>query len=270
VYDSILIPVSRTTNMKFVLEFVNRFLNDGGRITFLHVIVADALPVSPGEWRQALNAIATTHALATAAEADYKVRNAESIVGGILAEADSAAATAAGYDLILFANSTYRKHVNHLFGTKVDEVIRRSPVEVVVLSYRDDMPLRYRKILVPTSGYRHALRAARLAEVLARGQAGEVTVLYVGADGDDLKDIFGPIARDLKANGVNYRAIFRHGPVVETIADEANKGYDLAMIGATERPAYYQFVTGSTADRLIKKLPCPVLMVKTLKGFGEN
>jgi nucleotide-binding universal stress UspA family protein len=251
--------------MKFVLEFVNRFLNVGGRITFLHVIVSDALPVSPGEWRQALNAISTTHMLATTAEIDYKVKNAESIIAGILDESGRG-----GYDLILFANSTYRKHVNHLFGNKIDEVIRRSPVEVVVLSYRDDMPLRYRKILVPTSGYRHALRAARLAEVLSREHAGEVTVLYVGADGDDLKDIFGPIARDLKANGVRYRAIFRHGPVVETIADEAGKGYDLAMIGATERPAYYQFVTGSTADRLIKKLPCPVLMVKTLKDFGDQ
>lgn len=264
-YDSILIPVSRTTNMKSVLEFVNQFLNEGGRISFLHVLESDALPVSPGEWRQALNAISTSHLLASAAEADYKVRKAESIVAGILDQAGRDR-----YDLILFANSTYRKHVNHLFGNKIDEVIRRSPAEVVVLSYRDDMPLKYRKILLPTSGYRHALRAARLAEALAERHAGEITVLYVGADGDDLKDVFGPISGDLKAKGLKHRIIFRHGPVVDAIVDEAGKGYDLTMIGATERPAYYQFVTGSTADRLIKKLPCPVLMVKTLKGFDER
>jgi nucleotide-binding universal stress UspA family protein len=63
---------------------------------------------------------------------------------------------------------------------------------------------------------------------------------------------------------------FRHGPVIEAIVDEAQKGYDLVMIGATERPAYYQYITGSTADSLIRKLPCPVVMVKTLKSFDES
>ncbi len=271
-YDRILIPVSRTTNMKFVLEFVNRFINAGGRITFLHVIATDALPVSPGEWRQALNAISTTHLLTTVTEIDYKVKMAESITGGIVDEAGAATAgsAGAGYDLILFANSTYRKHVNHLFGNKIDEVIRRSPVEVVVLSYRDDMPMRYRKILVPTSGYRHALRATRLAEVLAKAHDSDVTVLYVGPEKDDPKAILGPVADDLKSNAIRYRMAFRHGPVVETILDEAEKGYDMVMIGATERPAYYQYVTGSTADTLIRKLPCPVVMVKTLKSFEES
>ncbi|MGE5548878.1 MAG: universal stress protein [Bacillota bacterium] len=251
--------------MKFVLEFVKHFLNNSGRITFLHVTVSDVLPVSPGEWRQALNAISTTHMLAATSEVDYKVRNAESVTGGILTEAGKG-----GYDLILFANSTYRKRASHLFGGKVDEVIRRTPVEVVVLSYRDDMPLKYRKILLPTSGYRHALRAARLAEVLAKRHDSDVTVLYVGNDKEDPKAIFGPVADDLKASGVRHRVLFRHGPVVETIVNEAERGYDLVMIGATERPAYYQYVTGSTADSLIRKLPCPVVMVKTLKRFEES
>ena len=36
------------------------------------------------------------------------------------------------------------------------------------------------------------------------------------------------------------------------------------MIGATERPAYQEFLLGSTADRLVRDAPCPVLMVKTV------
>jgi nucleotide-binding universal stress UspA family protein len=251
--------------MKYVLEFVRQFLNRGGRITFIHVVVSDVLPVSPGEWRQALNAISTTHMLAATSEVDYKVRNGESIPKGILDEAGKG-----GYDLILFANSTYRKHASHLFGGKIDEVIRRTPVEVVVFSYQDDMPLKYRKILIPTSGYRHALRATRLAEVLAKMHDSDVTVLYVGADKEDPKAILEPVADDLKNNAIRYRMVFRHGPIVDTIADEAGKGYDMVMIGATERPAYYQYVTGSTADSLIRKLPCPVVMVKTLKSFEES
>lgn len=251
--------------MKYVLEFVKHFLTAGGRITFLHVVVSDILPVSPGEWRQALNAISTTHMLTAMSEVDYKVRNSESIVKGVLDEAGKG-----GYDLVLFANSTYRKHASHLFGNKIDEVIRRSPVEVVVLSYRDDMPIKYRKILIPTSGYRHALRATRLAEVLAKSHDSDITVLYVGADKEDPRVVFEPIDGDLKVNEIRHRMLFRHGPVVEAIVDEAEKGYDLVMIGATERPAYYQYITGSTADSLIRKLPCPVVMVKTLKSFEES
>ena len=106
--------------------------------------------------------------------------------------------------------------------------------------------------------------------MLAKSHDSDITVLYVGADKEDPRDIFQPIDGDLKVNEIRHRMLFRHGPVVEAIVDEAEKGYDLVMIGATERPAYYQYITGSTADSLIRKLPCPVVMVKTLKSFEES
>ena len=270
VYKKILIPVSRTTNMKNIMEFVNHYLHEKGKITFLHVTVSKVIPISPGEWRRALNAISTTHMLKAEGgmEVYYAVKNGSSIADGIIEEARSG-----DYDLILFANSTYRKHLNHLFGNKIDEVIRKSPVETAVVSYRDDMPMKYDRILVPTSGYKHALRAARMAEMLAIKYESEVTVLYVGSEKDDPKSIINPVGADLKDNNIKHRMIFRTGPVVETIIDEAEKGYDLMAIGATERQQPYNFIIGSTADRLIKKSPCPVLMVKTvneLDGSSQN
>jgi nucleotide-binding universal stress UspA family protein len=249
--------------MKYIMEFVNQFLHTGGKITFLHVTVSNLIPISPGEWRKALNAISTTHMLKAEGgmEVFYAVKNAPSIVSGVLEEV-----TAGDYDLILFANSTYRKHLNHLFGNKIDEIIRKSPVETAVISYRDDMPLKYDRILVPTSGYKHAFRAARMAEMLSHKYGGEVTVMYVGTEKDDPKSILHPLATDLKNNGVKHRLIFKSGPIVETILEEAARNYDLVAIGATERQQPYNFITGSTADRLIKKLPCPVLMVKTVNS----
>lgn len=262
-YKKILIPVSRTTNMKHIMEFVNHFLAADGKITFLHVTVSNIIPISPGEWRKALNAISTTHMLKAEGgmEVYYAVKNSSSIGTGILSEIRSG-----DYDLVLFANSTYRKHLNHLFGNKIDEIIRSSPVETAVFSYRDDMPLKYDRILVPTSGYKHALRAARMAEVLSKKYGGEITVMYVGLKEDDPKAILEAIATDLKSNGIKHRIVFRTGPVVDTILTEAEKGYDLMAIGATERQQPYNFIIGSTADRLIKKSPCPVLMVKTVNS----
>ncbi|CAJ38097.1 predicted universal stress protein A [Methanocella arvoryzae MRE50] len=260
VYKKILIPVSRTTNMKYIMEFVNHFLHEGGKITFLHVTVSNTIPISPGEWRRALNAISTTHMLKGegSMQVYYAVKNSSSIVTGILDEAWSE-----GYDLILFANSTYRRHLNHLFGNKIDEVICNSPIETAVISYRDDMPLKYGRILIPISGYKHALRAIKMAELLAKKYGSEITVMYVGTEKDDPRQVITPVTSDLKGNGLKHRAIFRTGPVVETILAEAEKNYDLIAIGATERQQPYNFVTGSTADRLIKKSSCPVLMIKT-------
>jgi nucleotide-binding universal stress UspA family protein len=63
---------------------------------------------------------------------------------------------------------------------------------------------------------------------------------------------------------VKGRPLFKSGPIARTILDEAQHGYDLMMIGATERPAYQEFLLGSTADRLIHDAQCAVLMVKTV------
>ena len=226
----------------------------------MNVVVSSVIPVSPAEWRKALNAISTSHMLSaeSSLRVNYSVKNASSVVGGILDDAESSE-----HDLILFATSTYRKRTKRLFGNKIDDVIRKSKVETAVLSYNDDRPLAYNRILLPTSGYRHALRAASMAEILLKKYGGEVTILYVGGGNDDPTEVFRPITTIFNMAGVRYRSLLRHGPVADTILDEAHKNYDLMMIGASERPILFEHLLGSTADRLIKSSPCPVMMVKT-------
>lgn len=259
-YGKIIIPITRTSNMKFLVEFVDHFLKPGGEIMFLHVIASDTMTISPAEWRRAMSTISTTHLLSASEgmRVDYQVKNSSSVASGILDEADR------GYDLILLASSTYRKRLKHIFSSNVDEIIKRAKVEVVVFRFMDDMPMKYEKILIPTSGYQHSVSAARLAMELYKKHGSDVTVLYVGDDKDEAARALKPVSDSLSEAGVKHRALHRRGPVVETILNEADRGYDLMMIGATERPAYYQFLMGSTADRLVKRSPCPVLMVKSV------
>ncbi len=260
-YGKILIPITRTSNMKFLVEFVDHFLGAGGEITFLHVVASNAIVISPAEWRRAMSTISTTHMLSASEgmRVDYKVKNSSSVASGILEEAD-----AGRYDLILLATSTYRKHLKHIFGSTVDEIIKNAKVETVVFRFMDDREMKYDKILIPTSGYQHSVSAARLAAELYKKHGGEVTALYVGENKDEAARALKPVSDCLKEAGVRHRALNRKGPVAETILDEADRGYDLMMIGATERPLYYQFLLGSTADRLVKRSPCPVLMVKSI------
>lgn len=261
VYNNILIPISRTSNLKFLVDFVNDFLKPGGELSFLHVFSSNIFSVSPAEWRRAMSTISTTHLLSATdgMVINYRVRNAQTVVSGILDEAKTRK-----YDLILLANSTYRKRLTNIFGNKVDEVIRNAGIETAVLSYHDDRPLNYHKILIPTSGYLHTVKATMLAQVLYKKYGSDVTVLYVGENSDDAAHALRPVTDSLARMNVKHRALFRKGPVIETIVDEADKGYDLMMIGATEQPVVRQFLLGSTADKIVKRSPCPVLMVKSV------
>lgn len=258
-YNKILIPITRTSNMKFLVDFVNHFLKPGGEITLLHIIASDLFTISPAEWRRAMSTISTTHLLSATdgMRVDYRVKKSLSISSGILEEAETGK-----YDLILLANSTYRKRLKHIFGSNVDDIIRRSKVETIVFRYMEDKAMSYGRILIPTSGYQHSVKAAMLAEELHRKHNSEITVLYVGEE--DVAAALKPVSDQLHVAGIGHRSLHRKGPVVETILDEADRGYDLMMIGATEKPLYQNFLLGSTADRLVKRSPCPVLMVKSI------
>jgi probable Kdp system regulatory protein len=258
-YDRILVPIAQNTDMKLIMGLIDDMLNPGGEITLLYVIPSDKLPVSTVDWRRAMKVITEAQALSMDRnmEVNYKVKHNPSVAQGILKEAASTS-----YDLVLMSTPREARK-GRLFGSKIDEVVRKSPVETVVLSYPENARLAYKKILIPTSGYRHALRAARIAEGLAKKSGGEITVMFVGSRSDEAEAIIHPLISDIEANGVKARPFFAVGPIADTILNEAKRGYDIMMIGATERPAYQEFLLGSTADRLVRDAPCPVLMVKT-------
>jgi len=260
-YSNILIPISKDSNMKVIVDFLNNFLSQDGRITLLYVITSDKLPISAMEWRRAMKIVSEAQVLSIerGLEINYLVKNAPSVVQGILKEAAEAK-----YDLIFFASSTYGKRRDSIFGSKIDEVVRRATVETVVFRYIEGEPVKYGRILVPTSGYKNALRAVRMAEALAARSKGEITIMYVGPKKSDADKVLDPLLDDIKKKGVKAQKIFMKGSPADMVLEEAGKGYDLMMIGATERPYYYQFLLGSTADRLVREAPCPVLMVKTV------
>ena len=261
-YDNILIPISKDSNMRITVDFLNNFLSPEGEITLLYIITSSKLPISAVEWRRAMSVVSEAQVLSIerGLEINYLVKNARSIEQGILDEASESK-----YDLIFFANSTYGKRRESIFGSKIDEVVRKSVTETVVLRYVKDEPVKYGRILVPTSGYKNALRAVRMAEVLAARSKGEVTVMYVGTSRSDADRVLDPLVEDIEKKGVKALKIFSKGVPADAILEQSRKGYDLMMIGATERPYYYQFLLGSTADRLVKEAPCPVLMVKTVR-----
>jgi nucleotide-binding universal stress UspA family protein len=53
-----------------------------------------------------------------------------------------------------------------------------------------------------------------------------------------------------------------HGPVINTILDEAEKfGTDLIVVGSQSHGFLYRTFIGSVSDGVMRRSPCPVLIV---------
>jgi nucleotide-binding universal stress UspA family protein len=172
-------------------------------------------------------------------------------------------------DLILMGSSQRTVPEKVLFGNVVDHVLRHAPCEVIVFSYPQQMyPVEYDRVLVPTSGYRHAQRALDIAITFVRKFGGAVTTLYVGSasDAEKANIVLKKAEAHMARLGVSGSILFRTGNVVDKIVEEAvNGNYTLIIIGSTERPGYYKFLLGTVADEIVKRAPCNVLVVRTKK-----
>ena len=170
-------------------------------------------------------------------------------------------------DVILMGSSQRTVPEKVLFGNIVDHVLRHAPCEVIVFSYPQQMyRVAYDRILVPTSGYRHAQRALDIAITFVRRFGGSITSLYVGSasDADKANIVLKKAEAHMTRLGACGCPLFRTGNVVDKIVEEAVNGqYTLIIIGSTERPGYYKFLLGTVADEIVKRAPCNVLVVRT-------
>lgn len=71
----------------------------------------------------------------------------------------------------------------------------------------------------------------------------------------------------LKADGIVAHAVVVQGPTVQKIVEEAVRLHaDLIVIGSHGHSALYDLVLGSVSDGVIRKSPCPVLVVPRSRG----
>jgi nucleotide-binding universal stress UspA family protein len=66
----------------------------------------------------------------------------------------------------------------------------------------------------------------------------------------------------LKQSGIQVQAQVVQGPTIQKILEEANRlPADLVVIGTHGHGALYDLVLGSVSDGVVRKSPCPVLVV---------
>ena len=141
-----------------------------------------------------------------------------------------------------------------------------------------------KSILAPTDFSTHAEHALKYAGELAKNLKAKMYVLHVaeysnvGGDPDATellipnyipelekkgKDQLDQITRRLREVGVDAHSVFVAGRAYQDIARMAKElNVDLIVLGTHGRTGFSHLFFGSTAEKVVRLCPCPVLTVK--------
>ncbi len=147
------------------------------------------------------------------------------------------------------------------------QVVQRAPCDVAV--FLNKGLTMARRILVLAGGGPHARLGLRLAYGLMADEDAELVVLRVvravgevnsAAEEEALRKL---IRRELgESNGRVKSRIVRSPSAVGAILAEARKGYDLAVVGASEEWFLHNWLLGAIPDVVAERAPCSVLLVR--------
>ncbi|WP_034551957.1 universal stress protein [Carnobacterium funditum] len=138
----------------------------------------------------------------------------------------------------------------------------------------------YRKILLAVDGSENSLRAAKEAiKIASLNTASKIEILYVIAYSKTKNEVLhshgkeelefsrrkkiSPIEEQVKSENVPYEIKILHGEPGPTIIEYANKEqFDIVVIGSRGLNSLQEMVLGSVSHKVLKRVDCPVLIVK--------
>lgn len=144
--------------------------------------------------------------------------------------------------------------------------------------------IAFNEILVPTDFSDHSLRAVEYAVEIAEKFSSELKIVYViepllqaadvawsSVDFDKLNQAHGESAeKQLEAlvkeripESVSAECVILYGkPLVEIVKQAKTDNADLIVMATHGRGVISHILMGSTAEKVVRKAPCPVLTVK--------
>ncbi len=185
---------------------------------------------------------------------------ARTVSSGIVAVAEERS----GVGLILmgwqgqFATRPEKGHI-------VQSVLHGAKRDVAVLRSRPMKHLGH--ILVPIGGGPHSRLALKLAWEIAQVVGAEVTALRVVRPDSELEteqEVLRQLVEDRlgeAGEAVTLRVV-EGDDIATAILAEAQRGYDLLLIGASEEWFLKEMLFGSIPDRIADGAPCSVLLVR--------
>ena len=175
-------------------------------------------------------------------------------------------------NLILLGWRGDRGYGRYLLGRTLDPVVQYAPCDVAILRAEGkkgslaDSPEGIEKVLIPTRGGPNAAVATDLA--LALSPQAQITALYVAREVQGqvalslaqrhLAEILEPWADEPRVQG----KIIQSSSPVRGILQEAARGYDLVMVGASDESYLDRMLFGNIPQTVAASSPAPSLVVR--------
>ncbi|WP_338657138.1 universal stress protein (plasmid) [Sporosarcina psychrophila] len=138
----------------------------------------------------------------------------------------------------------------------------------------------YKRILLAVDGSENALRATeeavKVASLIAKCIVEVVYVATFSKSKNEILHSLGkeeleysrrkklhPVEEQLKSKNIAYKIKILHGEPGPTIIEYANKErFDMLIIGSRGLNSLQEMVLGSVSHKVVKRVDCPVLIVK--------
>ena len=255
-------------------------LTFGACVTPLHVIDVELESKAVDQYRSLIDQRVMAPLIAGMAHGNVNTSDAVIVTGAvvdqILRKADEL-----DVDLIVMGAGERQDDGTFVPSPIAESVIQQARRPVLAVMPGQSTPV-FQRILCPIDGSKISLQGLKNAIRLTQAFQAELTVLSVvptvnwvtaAAEGEAVRNVQEHYAalweKELHAvldtvnfEGIKWSEIVRHGwPGPEILATAADYQHDLIVIGATGRTGVTRVLLGSTARRVVQKLPCSLLVI---------
>ncbi|MBI3415811.1 MAG: universal stress protein [Verrucomicrobia bacterium] len=191
-------------------------------------------------------------------------------------------------DLIIAATHGHTGLKHLWLGSTAERIVRHAPCPVLVVRCRPTTPGfpgegvgRFLRIILAVDFSDASRCALAYAVALAQASGGEITLIHViepppypefgyaripakeAALKRNAREKLESLAEELVHAGVKAACVIRHGNPFHEIAEQAyDQSADLIVVAAHGRGAIARALLGSTAERVVRHAPSPVLVVR--------
>ncbi|MFQ6026252.1 MAG: universal stress protein [Dehalococcoidia bacterium] len=286
-FDNILVPLDGSEVAASILPYVGDLAQRlGARVTLLTVLVPNQRTGETEAWAEA-QAIVRRQALRLH---DAGVNTNTLVVPGQPAEEIANQADAGEFSLVAIGTRGHSGLRRGVLGSVTDEVVRTSPVPVLVLSPQAvekaaETGFGLSTVTVPLDGSELAERVLPIAEELAQQLSLQVQLLrvitlgsmaYYAAEGvtmdtapieeeleEEANEYLNGIAHEVAQRGVSsvWFNVMRGSPALSIIDHLRNTSNNLVTVSTHGRSGLGRLLIGSVADSIIRSAGVPVLVI---------
>ncbi len=249
----VLVGISQTDTVERLLPTAIDIARDRScGIMLRHVVrVPPQLPLTSGdevidEEDEEILELATAHVEEASIPVDASIRYARSVANGIVSVAEER-----DVDLILMGWHGRPPRRDIILGSYLDEVLRKTPCDVLVKRLTSSRPEKISSVLVAVAPGGHNELAVDLGGSIARCHDADMTLAHV-VDPETAKTTHDEVTTLLDTAGARLDAVevstqvFEHEDIAEALID-ATAEFDVTLLGATEQSVIRRKLVGTVA-----------------------